>query len=128
MTPVYSEYCEWFATPTPLREPKYQYEFAKLHGVSRQTLLNYTKLPEFWGDVWKATLRWAVDRNADVIGAVYLGAVQDRNPHMAKIWLEYVMKISNKVEVADPENHQESWVDLMARLHKERQNKKNSTL
>jgi hypothetical protein len=67
-------FVEWMATPRHLRKPEHQKVFAKIIGVSEDTLTDWKKNPQFFPLVQSRISGWIKERIPDVIGALYENA------------------------------------------------------
>ncbi len=69
--PEFLQFTQWFATPRQFREPKTQKDFAKLVGVSEDTLTDWKRHPNFWPLAQEAMGTWIQEQVPDAIGALH---------------------------------------------------------
>lgn len=60
----------WLATPSWLREPKFQQDLAKVLQVEESTLSDWKKTPGFQAEVDDLAMQWARGFFPDVVGAM----------------------------------------------------------
>lgn len=116
----YYKFVAWTATPEPLRVPATQKDFAAENSISAETLSHWKQDANFWEDVQRSLDTWAKEKHMNAVASVYLGVVKDRNPYMAKIWFEHIMKIQaagQAAKGAEERKQGESWVELMTARH-----------
>lgn len=100
---IYEEFILWFAMP-PM-------ERMKLGIENQQQFIEYYKIGKNTPTVWKARYDfkqrvtemrndWAFDKTSDVIQGIYRSAIKG-NDRSQKLWLQYFMGFSERVEVAN---------------------------
>lgn len=97
----YAKFVIWSATPDALREPKTQQELAKELHVSYQQLSEWKKTEEFWPDVEAQIKQWMQDRTQNVLGKLYSQILKEGKAQEVKLWLQYGVGFSEKVQVED---------------------------
>ncbi len=98
---AYMRFIEWVATPEPLREPKTQIELAKVLKVNDSTLSDWKKIDTFWLDVEERIKSWMQDKTPNVMGKLYAQIMKEGKAQEVKLWLQYGVGFSEKVQVED---------------------------
>lgn len=101
----YLEFVRWCATPDALKEeagfPRLQKDLAKKLGVDDSTLSDWRKTDGFWEDVEDQIKRWMKDRTQNVLGRLYTQVIKEGKAQEVKLWLQYGMGFSEKIQVED---------------------------
>ena len=124
----YYEFVRWIATPEPLRDPSTQKEFGERYRVAHGTIANWKQDPNFWEDVQRVVDDWSREKHTNVVASIYVSAVKDRNPYSQKLWLDHIARIKEATAAvngtgADRGGQEESWAEMMTRLHNEKKAK-----
>ena len=97
----YAQFVVWCATPDALREIKTQQEFGKSIGVDVATLSKWKNTENFWPDVEAQIKVWMKDRTQNVLGKLYAKILKDGNAQEVKLWMQYGLGFSEKLQVED---------------------------
>lgn len=97
--PLYWKYVKWLATPTPLRDPKIQKEFARVNKVGEVTLILWRKMPELFDDVRNEIKIGLKDDIPDVMYALKSKIFKDGDAREVKLFLEWVDEWTQKIAV-----------------------------
>lgn len=98
----YERFIEWTATPSKLRVPLTQKELGEQLGVHETTFSEWKKRKDFWLNVRDKIKDWAKSKTADIIDAVYQGALdvgEKGQASNARLWLQWVDDWEEKVKV-----------------------------
>jgi hypothetical protein len=88
---VFEEFVKWFATPTPLRDPPTQQDFADKFGVNRDTPTDWKKREEFLPAVKAHWKQWGIDKTSNVMEALYRHIVKKGESKNFKLWFQYFL-------------------------------------
>ena len=91
----YAEYwafIEWTATPSPLRKPQTQRDFARDHSIHETQLSRWRAMPEFNRDVVDKVSELMRDDLSDVMYALRNKIFKEGNAAEVKLFLEWATK------------------------------------
>src|SRR3990167_10453227 len=95
----YWDFVKWIATPTPLRKPANQREFAKVHSMHETTLSKWRRMPEFRRDVINAVAEMMHDDLSDVMYSLKNRIFKDGSAAEVKLFLEWATKWIPEVRI-----------------------------
>lgn len=95
----YWDFVQWMATPTPLRKPATQQEFAKVHSMHYNQLGRWRAMPEFKTDVIAKVADLIGDDLSDVMYSLRNKIFKDGNAAEVRLFLEWVTKWMPEVKV-----------------------------
>jgi hypothetical protein len=96
-TPEQENYIEWLALPVQLRIPKTKTDYAEQIKVARSTLYLWESLQGFDEERKNRIKRWQKESTPEIIDRLKERALNDNTA--AKIWLEWVEGIENKLQL-----------------------------
>lgn len=121
----YWRFIEWLATPTPLRNPKTQGEFAKENSLHHSTLSIWKLIEGFSDDLWTAVTRRMKDDIPDVVYALKSRIFKDGNPRAVELFIQWardvmptlVVKHEGAIDISDPKTKE--IIDKVNKITKE---------
>ena len=120
----YWDFVEWSATPSPVRVPKTQQEFAKIKSIHNATLSKWKRVEGFDNDRWRLVTENMGDKLPDVIYALQNRIFKDGNPKAIEMFVNWARDVmptvkvihEGRIDVSDPETKKS--IDEMNKMAK----------
>ncbi len=96
---TFIKFCEWTATPDPLRRPEKQQQFAKMVKVDYGTLSDWKRHERFYDIVYYFLKQWGKSKTSNVMLSFYRNAVKFGNAAEVKLWAQLFEDYREKSEV-----------------------------
>ncbi len=87
---ILNAFVVWMATPAEMRDPMTLKDFARIHGVSQDTLTDWKRSADFWGAVRAKRQETGSEMTSDVLYGFYRRAAEGKAAEV-KLWLQYFM-------------------------------------
>lgn len=95
----YWDFVQWMATPTPLRKPATQREFAKQHSMHENQLGRWRAMPEFKQDAIAKVADLLSDDLSDVMYSLRNKIFKEGSAAEIRLFLEWVTKWMPEVKL-----------------------------
>lgn len=90
---LFDEFIKFMSTPEPLRKKECGYktmtDFARYNKISRDTLHEWKKRPEYEKERQIYLKKWMKDKTPNAIQAMYKTILKEGKASEVKLWLEY---------------------------------------
>ena len=99
---TYEEFILWSAMPSFEQKNfgiETQKAFAEYYKINMGTISRWKGTDDYIKRVTEIRKQWAFQRTSDVIAGVYRSCVKG-NPHSQKLWFQYFMGMTDKVDVS----------------------------